>query len=407
MTPLLAAHPRARARRRQAAAVLAARRLHRHVRRGAPQHAARARPRRLGHGASAASSRRAGCTSTTPCSASSAMVVAGILEFAVQPAQPVARDHRLRLRRRRGAHAGRVRPHPAPRGRVLDRRGPEVHRRRHPRAHVHDAAAHRAAAAEHRPRSATTSPSRAGLAFALILSGAVFVVVCYLKGKLFMGTVGIFVPPVAFIGAAAAGQAGLAVGAPRSTPAAPPRWSGRAAATRASTRRGSGASTACGTSSAASRTSRCRIGTATATATAAVRAAAPRATSASRTCSGASAPAGGLSPAGRRPRRRPLASRRAPSARLGSAVEAEGEPQAAVVAVGAEAPARREGDAVAPRPPAAAPWPSAPAGASARGRSRRPARSTRQPAGRCSRSASASASHRDAYARRRAATCSS
>jgi hypothetical protein len=36
---------------------------------------------------------------------------------------------------------------------------------------------------------------------ALILSGAVFVVVCYLKGKLFMGTVGIFVPPVAFVGA--------------------------------------------------------------------------------------------------------------------------------------------------------------------------------------------------------------
>ncbi len=36
---------------------------------------------------------------------------------------------------------------------------------------------------------------------ALILSGAVFVVVCYLKGKLFLGTVGIFFPPVAFVGA--------------------------------------------------------------------------------------------------------------------------------------------------------------------------------------------------------------
>jgi len=36
---------------------------------------------------------------------------------------------------------------------------------------------------------------------ALVLSGAVFVVLCYLKGKLFVGTVGIFVPPVAFIGA--------------------------------------------------------------------------------------------------------------------------------------------------------------------------------------------------------------
>ena len=35
----------------------------------------------------------------------------------------------------------------------------------------------------------------------LILSGATFVVVCYLKGKLFLGTVGIFVPPVAVIGA--------------------------------------------------------------------------------------------------------------------------------------------------------------------------------------------------------------
>jgi hypothetical protein len=37
--------------------------------------------------------------------------------------------------------------------------------------------------------------------FVLILVGAFFVVVCYLKGKLFVGTVGIFVPPVAFVGA--------------------------------------------------------------------------------------------------------------------------------------------------------------------------------------------------------------
>jgi hypothetical protein len=36
---------------------------------------------------------------------------------------------------------------------------------------------------------------------ALILSGTIFVVVCYLKGKLFLGTVGIFVPPVALVGA--------------------------------------------------------------------------------------------------------------------------------------------------------------------------------------------------------------
>lgn len=36
---------------------------------------------------------------------------------------------------------------------------------------------------------------------ALILSGAAFVVVSYLKGKLFMGTVGIFFPPVAVVGA--------------------------------------------------------------------------------------------------------------------------------------------------------------------------------------------------------------
>src|SRR5450756_2741639 len=35
----------------------------------------------------------------------------------------------------------------------------------------------------------------------LILSGAAFVIVSYLKGKLFMGTVGIFVTPVAVIGA--------------------------------------------------------------------------------------------------------------------------------------------------------------------------------------------------------------
>jgi hypothetical protein len=35
----------------------------------------------------------------------------------------------------------------------------------------------------------------------LIVFGAIFVVVCYLKGKLFTGTVGIFVPPVALVGA--------------------------------------------------------------------------------------------------------------------------------------------------------------------------------------------------------------
>jgi lysyl-tRNA synthetase class 2 len=38
-------------------------------------------------------------------------------------------------------------------------------------------------------------------AFAVLLSSVVFVVTCYLKGKLFMGTVGIFVPPIALIGA--------------------------------------------------------------------------------------------------------------------------------------------------------------------------------------------------------------
>lgn len=37
--------------------------------------------------------------------------------------------------------------------------------------------------------------------FTLILIGAFFVVVCYLKGKLFVGTVGIFMPPVALVGA--------------------------------------------------------------------------------------------------------------------------------------------------------------------------------------------------------------
>jgi hypothetical protein len=39
------------------------------------------------------------------------------------------------------------------------------------------------------------------VASALILSGAAFVVVSYLKGKLFLGTVGIFFPPVAVVGA--------------------------------------------------------------------------------------------------------------------------------------------------------------------------------------------------------------
>jgi hypothetical protein len=35
----------------------------------------------------------------------------------------------------------------------------------------------------------------------IIMVGAFFVVVCYLKGKLFVGTIGIFAPPVALVGA--------------------------------------------------------------------------------------------------------------------------------------------------------------------------------------------------------------
>jgi hypothetical protein len=42
--------------------------------------------------------------------------------------------------------------------------------------------------------------------FVLVLSGTFFVVVCYLKGKLFVGTVGIFVPPVGLIGALRLGK---------------------------------------------------------------------------------------------------------------------------------------------------------------------------------------------------------
>ena len=112
-----------------------------------------------------------------------------------------------------------------------------------------------------------------------ILFGAFFVVLCYLKGKLFVGTVGIFVPPVALVGALA-GEARLAVAA------AIRRQPGQARtrpATRASTRSGSGASIACGTSSAVSRTSRCRTGTATATGTIAAGATARPAARASRT----------------------------------------------------------------------------------------------------------------------------
>jgi hypothetical protein len=43
---------------------------------------------------------------------------------------------------------------------------------------------------------------------AMILSGAAFVVVSYLKGKLFMGTVGIFFPPLAVVGALRLAKAG-------------------------------------------------------------------------------------------------------------------------------------------------------------------------------------------------------
>ena len=49
------------------------------------------------------------------------MIVFGILEFALQPGSPCDRALRPLLRLGGRAHARRVRPDPAPRGRVLDR----------------------------------------------------------------------------------------------------------------------------------------------------------------------------------------------------------------------------------------------------------------------------------------------
>ncbi len=181
-------------------------------------------------------------------------------------------------------------------------------------------------------------------AFALILSAAAFVIVCYLKGKPFMGTIGIFVLPVAVIGALRLAQAGLAVGAlplphrPRASSSAP-------ASARRTSRTGGSGSTPCGTSSAASRTCTCR------TARGASAPAAPGTTEGlpaprpeDRTALGAARPEAATPRSGGRggDRRREAAGALAQRV-LG--VQAEGEPEQALAALEAEAGAGRERDA--------------------------------------------------------------
>ena len=159
--------------------------------------------------------------------------------------QPVGRDARLRLRRRRGAHARRVRPRPPPRGRVLDRRGPQEHRRHHPRRHVHHAAAHRPAAAHVQrarrlhhalalgrcPRSSCAARSSSSSATSRAsCSSAPSASSCRRWRS------------SARSASPSRGRRGRA----GSTPTTRPRWSARGAATRASTRCGSGASTPVG-----------------------------------------------------------------------------------------------------------------------------------------------------------------
>ena len=99
---------------------------------------------------------------------------------------------------------------------------------------------------------------------ALILSGAAFVIVSYLKGKLSSVRSGSSCRRSLLSGRCAWPSRGRP-GRAAATPATRRSWSAPAVMTRAFTRVGSGASTICGTSSAASRTSRCRGATVTAT----------------------------------------------------------------------------------------------------------------------------------------------
>ncbi len=97
-------------------------------------------------------------------------------------------------------------------------------------------------------------------AFALILSAAAFVIVSYLKGKPYMGTIGIFVLPVAVIGALRLARPGSpwAHFQYRTVPAKLERACHARRGPRAA---GGSASTPCGTSSAASPTCTCRTAT--------------------------------------------------------------------------------------------------------------------------------------------------
>jgi len=214
----------------QACRCSAADRVHPHVLHRAPQQQARESARRVAlHMSSIVTP--GGLHITTRYSASSGMVVAGILEFAVAARQPVAGGARLHLRLRCGAHPGRVRADPSPGGRVLDRRGPQEHRRRHPRTHLHHPAADRAAAAQHQPGGDYITISR-WLAFVLILSGGGVRRRVLPQGKLFVGTVGILSCRGRLHRRAAPGQTELALGAARVRPAVPRRWSGARAPRR-------------------------------------------------------------------------------------------------------------------------------------------------------------------------------
>ena len=129
------------------------------------------------------------------------MASIGILLIALVPDGTPGPGPRTALRRRSRADAGRVRAHPAPAGRLLAQGGPPLCRRGDHRRLCRGALRPRSQPVRRaRRHQVGSNVARAAVAL-FILVDVVPVVFCLMKGKIWTGVVGLFVPLLAFVGA--------------------------------------------------------------------------------------------------------------------------------------------------------------------------------------------------------------
>ena len=133
------------------------------------------------------------------------MMVSGTLGFARARRQPLHRDLRLRLRRRRRADDRRVRALGLPRRRLLGRGGTQLDRCHGDRRRGDDAWSC-SASARSASRPSSIEQTLGSLVAPLIVFG--LVAVCFAKQRVLHGTVGFFFFPVAIYGACRIGKPG-------------------------------------------------------------------------------------------------------------------------------------------------------------------------------------------------------